>query len=91
MYRRITSTLVAASFTLALLTTGCAERHYYRAQDPYYGDYHVFTPAENGYYVQWERERHYDHHEFRDRRRAEQQEYFKWRHDHDRDHDHDKH
>ena len=86
MVRRITSTLLAATFGLALLISGCSsDRHYYRVQDPYYHDYHVFTPTENGYYVQWEGERHYDHREFRDRRPEEQQDYFKWRHDHDHD------
>ena len=76
---------------LPAFTVGCAERHYYRVDDPYYHDNHRWDPDEDRFYHQWEVETHREHREFRQRVPDEQKEYFTWRHghDHDRDHDHD--
>ncbi len=72
---------------------GC-EHHYYRVYDPYYTDYHVWSPAERDYYHSWAVETHHDpNRDFRRLRPEEQKEYWTWRHnhgDHDHDHDHDR-
>lgn len=80
---------LAAALTMPLLTTGCGGPHYYRGYDPYYGDYHVWNPAEMGYYQRWEVETHRPHEDFRKRNHEEQKEYYTWRHQHENDHDHD--
>lgn len=44
--RHLGSLLLAAPLLLPLATIGCAERHYYRVYDPYYGDYHDWDDHE---------------------------------------------
>jgi len=89
------ATLAVATVGCSLIT-GCADRRYTRVNDPYYGDYHRWTPQETVYYQQWETERHYDHRDYAQRNADQQKDYWQWRHNHngsnqrrDRDHDHD--
>jgi len=74
-----------------LSSAGCGGPHYYRAYDPYYGDYHRWDAHEDVYYHQWEGDTHRDHREFRDRKADEQKEYYTWRHSHHDDDHHDDH
>ena len=82
--RLFTRMLLACALT-AVITSGCAHHHYYRVYDPYYNDYHAWTPAEDGYYRQWLKERHYEYREFSKLNPNEQRDYWNWRH-HDQDH-----
>lgn len=72
-----------------MFATGCtvhAHAGYY--YDPY--DQRYYAPAdEDTFVVQWENETHRRHQDFRDRKKAEQKEYWDWRHK--KGHDHDKH
>jgi hypothetical protein len=67
---------------LAALSSGCAVHAGvgYRVYDPYYSDYHVWDQAEIGYYNQWVGETHRPNVEYRKLNRADQSEYWKWRH-----------
>jgi hypothetical protein len=90
--RYLATLLLAAVFTLPVITTGCVSHGYYRVYDPYDQQYHRWD-HENVYYQQWVVETHRDpHRDFRHMNSDEQKEYWKWRqghHDHDNDHDHD--
>ena len=97
-YLFLASLLLASVLALPLLSGGCSEHRYGRVYDPYYHDYHRWSPDEDAYYHRWEDEGHREHREWRQRSPEEQKEYWGWRHgqggkghDHDRDHDHDKH
>jgi len=57
---------------------GCAARVYDNDHD----DYHRWNHDETVFYVQWERETHRDHRDFRKRDSDEQKEYWNWRHKH---------
>jgi len=84
--RILSAILLAGSVITPALTTGCAEHHYYRAYDPYYGDYHRWGPNEEVYYRQWISERHYEYREYSKLDKDRQREYWDWRHKHhDRD------
>ena len=49
-------------FAFLIVLPGCAvHRQHYRSYDPYYNDYHVWGPSENGYYQQWVIETHRGH------------------------------
>ncbi len=79
--------ILAMAFGMAMLVTGCAEHHYYRAYDPYHNDYHNWDSHENVYYQQWVVETHRDpHRDYRKLNKDEQKQYWTWRHDHDHDH-----
>jgi len=80
--------LLSAAFLAPVLTTGCAERHYYRVYDPYYHDYHEWHD-EDPYYRRWYGENHHDQYrEYKKLDNGEQKRYWDWRHaqDHDREH-----
>ncbi len=77
MLRKLTLVLVAATFTVPLLTTGCAAR--VRVYDPYYHDYHVWA-TEEPYYHQWEHDTHRDHVDFDKRSDADKKAYWDYRH-----------
>lgn len=80
MTRKIQSGLLAAAFAAALFTTGCAvHARYY---DPYYHDYHP-VDGEVVYYQQWENDTHRQHVDLNHRSKAEQKEYWDWRHKND--------
>ncbi|HTR65598.1 MAG TPA: hypothetical protein VMH85_07485 [Terriglobales bacterium] len=89
--------LLSAVLAAPLVTTGCAEHHYYRVYDPYNHDYHRWDNNEVVYYNQWAVETHHDpHRDFRKLNQDDQKNYWNWRHshgdnDHDHDHDHDHH
>jgi len=69
--------LLASALALPVLSASCGGPRYY---DPYYHDYHYWGPGEDAYYRRWEGETHREHREFRGRNRAEQKEYYDWRH-----------
>jgi hypothetical protein len=77
---------LALAVGLPLATVGCAEHHYYRAYDPYYNDYHRWDRHEDAYYRKWIVETHRRRVDYRRLNRAEQREYWAWRHNHGRDH-----
>jgi len=77
------SILLAVFLISPLVTTGCADHHYYRVYDPYYHDYHRWDDHEVVYYNQWVAETHRDaHREFKNLNDNEKQEYWTWRHSH---------
>ena len=77
--RIIAPALLFATFTSAVLVTGC-EAHV-RVYDPYYHDYHPWG-GEVTYYQSWEHDTHRDHQDFNKRSSADQKEYWDWRHSH---------
>jgi len=85
----LTLALLAGVVATPLITTGCAEHHYYRVYDPYYSDYHRWGPDEDVYYRQWMVERHYEYRDYSKLDRDQQRDYWNWRHHHG-DHDHDR-
>ncbi len=86
--RLFSSLFLATALASSVLSTACAEHHYYRAYDPYYSDYHVWNHDEVVYYNRWAREYHRDpHRDFRRLPPEEQKEYWNWRHGRG-DHDH---
>jgi len=90
--RWLSSLLLGAALISPLITTGCAERGYYRVYDPYYRDYHRWDPDEGRYYHQWTAENHREDRDFRKLDRDDQKRYWDWRHNHsDHDHDNDRH
>ena len=63
---------------------GCTAR--IRVYDAPHGDYHRWNSREDRAYRAYLAERHREYREFRTLNRAEQEEYWQWRHDHpDRD------
>ena len=78
------SFFVTLALALPMLTTACAEHHYYRASDPYHHDYHRWDRNETVYYNNWVVETHRDpHRDYRKLNHDEQKAYWDWRHDHD--------
>jgi hypothetical protein len=69
--------LFAAAIAVAALTTGCTVHAGY--YDPYYHDYHPVA-GETVYYNQWEQETHREHQDLKKRNKADQKEYWDWRH-----------
>jgi hypothetical protein len=88
--RWLSSLLLGAALISPLITTGCAERGYYRVYDPYYHDYHRWDDHETVYYNQWQTENHRENKDFRQRNKDEQKQYWDWRHSHGA-HDNDRH
>jgi len=82
IHSRSLASLVLAAGMVApvVMTTGCAEHHYVRVFDPYYNDYHYWSPAEETYYNNWLVETHRPHVEFRALEPPQQREYWAWRH-----------
>jgi hypothetical protein len=78
----VNTLLLSAVLAAPLLTTACAEHHYYRAYDGYYNDYHRWDDHEVVIYNQWIVETHRPHRDFRKLSREEQREYWEWRHRH---------
>ena len=74
--RKINSCVLAIGMAVPLFVTGCAAHTYY---DPYYHDYHP-VDGEVLYYGQWESETHRDHKDLQHRSKAEQKQYWDWRH-----------
>jgi hypothetical protein len=84
LLRKINSCLLAAAMTTPVLITGCAV-HAHAYYDPYYHDYHPID-GEVVYYNQWEGETHREHKDLKQREKAEQKEYWDWRHKHEDHH-----
>jgi hypothetical protein len=76
---------LAVAIATPVFTTACAS-HPYRAYDPYYHDYHTWTPEEQGYYNQWAVSVHINNRPYKKLNHDQQEQYWKWRHDHDHDH-----
>jgi hypothetical protein len=73
--------ILAGALATPLITTACAH-HYHRVYDPFYSDYHVWTPDEDVYYRQWITERHYQYRDYAHLNKDEQKDYWNWRHSH---------
>ena len=84
MRRLILSLAIASAMATPLVIGGCAARVRYYDAD--YHDYHRWNHSEEVYYVQWERDTHRSHRDFRGRDQREQQEYWDWRHHHEDHH-----
>jgi hypothetical protein len=80
--RFIPTILLHTALLSAAIFTGCAAHvsAVYRVYDPYYSDYHVWGPGEDGYYRQWIGERHYQYQDFRRLPADRQKDYWTWRH-----------
>jgi hypothetical protein len=78
-HKLVTPLLIAALGAAPLAMSACAG---HRTYDPYYGDYHRFNAAEDGFYRRWEGERGLSHLDFGRRPAEEQHAYFDWRHSH---------
>jgi hypothetical protein len=61
---------------------GCAEHNTYREYDGYSHDHHAWDDREQSHYLEWEKESHRDHRDFRNRSSEEQNEYWQWRQKH---------
>ncbi|HEX4032251.1 MAG TPA: hypothetical protein VHX20_17940 [Terracidiphilus sp.] len=77
--RNIASLLLAAACISPVFMAGCAVHA--RVYDPYYHDYHPWG-GETVYYQQWEHDTHRQHEDFKHRNKADQKDYWTWRHDH---------
>jgi hypothetical protein len=84
--QNLRSLLLAGLLTAAGVTVGCAGTGVaegYRVYDPYRSDYRVWDTNEGVFYNQWAVETHHDpHRDLRRLNRADQGEYWNWRHDH---------
>ena len=74
--KKLTSLLLGSALALPLIGCPAHERVVIG----------TYAPAEEPYYTQWEREHHYRHMEYEQRKKAEQRQYWEWRRHH---HDHD--
>jgi hypothetical protein len=72
-----TRLMIIALAAAPLAMSACAG---HRVYDPYYGDYHRWNSAEDGYYRQWEGETRRAHVDFGGRTPEEQHAYYDWRH-----------
>lgn len=79
LLRKIGSCLFAVCMVVPALSTGCAVHAGY--YDPYYHDYHP-VDGEAVYYGQWETATHRQHVDLKHRNKADQKEYWDWRHKH---------
>jgi hypothetical protein len=80
LLKKINSCLLAAVMAVPAFTTGCTvHAGYYN--DPYYHDRHP-VDGEVVYYQQWETETHRQHVDLKHRSKADQKEYWDWRHKH---------
>jgi hypothetical protein len=76
-------THVALLLTAVLAgSAGCAAR--VRVYDAPHRDYHRWNDGEERAYRAYLAERHREYRAYRDLNRAEQDEYWQWRHDHER-------
>lgn len=78
-HQLISPLMIAALLAAPVTMSACAG---HRVYDPYYGDYHRWNSAENGFYTRWEGETHRAHVDFGRRPVGEQHAYFDWRHSH---------
>ncbi len=72
MRKQLNQLLLAAALILPVFGVGCGEHR----------QVYVWGPSESTYYVQWEHETRRDHVEWERRNKAEQKEYWNWRHHH---------
>lgn len=75
-----TPLVIAALCTAPVVMSACGGGH--QVYDPYYGDYHRWNGAEDGFYRQWEGETRRGHMDFGARPATEQHAYYDWRHQH---------
>lgn len=82
----LSATLVAPVLTRAAVTSPDeprATQNHKRYYDRDHKDYHDWDDRENGAYRRWiEEEKHETYRDFAKMKRAQQQEYWKWRHEH---------
>jgi hypothetical protein len=103
--QNLSSLLLLALFVLPVVTVGCSENRGYgyryydstnnRYYDPYYNDYHYWTPGEQGYYNRYYVENQRQYRDLQRLNRDQQKQYWHWRHEqaehHEHDRDHDRH
>lgn len=70
--------LLSLAIVSPAIISGCSGRVTY--YDSAYGDYHPWNHNEVVYYGRWENETHRTHVDFKNRSKADQDEYWKWRH-----------
>jgi hypothetical protein len=74
--------VMLTAFGTLVILAGCAARVGYRTYDPYYRDYHVWSGVEVPYYNNWIIETRRSRIEYRRLRRADRENYWRWRHNH---------
>ncbi|HTZ73759.1 MAG TPA: hypothetical protein VMB47_07555 [Candidatus Aquilonibacter sp.] len=70
--------LMSAVISAPLTISGCSGRVTY--YDAAYGDYHPWNHQEVVFYTRWEDQTHRQHMAFKNRSKADQEEYWRWRH-----------
>ncbi|HTB98255.1 MAG TPA: hypothetical protein VK716_14685 [Terracidiphilus sp.] len=83
VFKSFAPLVLAAATAVPIMIAGCTVHAGY--YDPYYHDYHP-VQGEVVYYNQWEHDTHRDHVELKSRNKADQKEYWDWRHSHDDHH-----
>jgi hypothetical protein len=78
--RILSSTCLAASFLIAVASSGCAAR--VRVYDEYHSDYHTWDRNEDVVYRSYWGERHEPYRDYNKLNKDEQKDYWNWRHDH---------
>jgi hypothetical protein len=78
--RILGSLFLAASFLLAVASSGCAGR--VRIYDEYHHDYHRWNHREDLAYRRYWNDRHQPYRAYNRLDRDEQREYWNWRHNH---------
>lgn len=79
--RRFLHTILLGAALLAPLTIR-ADDHPKRYYDRDHKDYHEWNDREQQAYLRFLDERHFAHHDWHHASKAEQRDYWKWRHDH---------
>ena len=78
--RHFRAALMTAALLSAAMITGCSAQVGYRVYDPYYSDYHVWSPGETVYYNHWVADNHRANVDFRKLPPEDQHQYWTWRH-----------
>jgi hypothetical protein len=76
----LSSTCLAASFLIAVASSGCVGR--VRAYDEYHSEYHAWDHNEDVAYRNYWNERHEPYRDFNKLNKDERRDYWNWRHDH---------
>lgn len=82
--RILSSTCLAASFLLAVASSGCAGR--VRVYDEYHSDYHHWNHHEDLEYRNYWNQRHEAYRDYDKLDKDDQKNYWNWRHDHPDNH-----
>jgi hypothetical protein len=85
MHRFLLLSALVLSATMISPVVGLAEQHDKRYYDRDGKDYHTWNNNEDHAYRAYLQEQHKDYRDFNKVKRADQQQYFKWRHTHSDD------